>query len=56
MSPARWFIGPVEHLNEPVDTMICGSCSHRGLALTFRDQRAAAKYARSLTPEEAPST
>ena len=53
LSPGRWFIGPAEYMHEPVDTAICGRCGYRGMALTFRDSRAAEKYARSLTGEEA---
>ena len=54
LSPGRWFIGPVEHLNEPTDTMVCNRCDHRGIVLTFRDEKMAARYARSMRPEEAP--
>jgi hypothetical protein len=54
--PARWFIGPIEFLNEPADTVICGECGHRGLALRFGDVRRAERYARSLERRRASRT
>jgi hypothetical protein len=51
--PARWFVGPIEFLHEPTDTMACKGCGHRGMALTFSDVRRAERYARSIERKEA---